>query len=192
MLNGIRAALAAVLVGFMAFAAAPAAKADVTWVFQDLPFEDGGILSGSFHLNQYGFPDTWDVTTTDGSILSGYEYITDINSSISNDRTLIIFNHNDPAYHGYIHLTFANPLTDPGPNGLLLTHASYECGSYGTNKGVCTGPIRYFSRDAVGLEGTVGGVPEPATWAMLVIGIGGVGFVLRRSRRLARAEALAA
>jgi hypothetical protein len=34
--------------------------------------------------------------------------------------------------------------------------------------------------------GTGGGVPEPATWAMLILGMGGVGAVLRR-RRLAPA-----
>jgi hypothetical protein len=39
------------------------------------------------------------------------------------------------------------------------------------------------------LQGTadlagVGGVPEPATWAMMLIGFGGLGAVLRRRRSL--------
>jgi hypothetical protein len=33
-------------------------------------------------------------------------------------------------------------------------------------------------------EGTpVGGVPEPATWAMMLLGFGGIGMAMRRSRR---------
>lgn len=31
---------------------------------------------------------------------------------------------------------------------------------------------------------TVGGVPEPATWAMMLVGLGGLGSVLRRRRTL--------
>jgi hypothetical protein len=35
-------------------------------------------------------------------------------------------------------------------------------------------------------EGTpVGGVPEPATWAMMLLGFGGIGMAMRRSRRSA-------
>ncbi len=29
-----------------------------------------------------------------------------------------------------------------------------------------------------------GGVPEPATWAMMILGLGGVGATLRRRRRM--------
>jgi hypothetical protein len=33
------------------------------------------------------------------------------------------------------------------------------------------------------LDETIGGVPEPATWAMMLLGFGAVGFGMRRSRR---------
>ncbi len=39
-------------------------------------------------------------------------------------------------------------------------------------------------------EGVTGGVPEPATWAMMILGFGAAGSVLRR-RRAAVAGALA-
>jgi hypothetical protein len=39
--------------------------------------------------------------------------------------------------------------------------------------------------------GNVGGVPEPATWAMLMLGVGLTGAVLRRSRQSAGALAAA-
>ena len=38
---------------------------------------------------------------------------------------------------------------------------------------------------AVGLFGTTSTVPEPAAWAMLVLGLGGIGAVLRRRERAA-------
>ena len=43
---------------------------------------------------------------------------------------------------------------------------------------VAGGTIRYATLDI----GSVGGVPEPATWAMMIIGFGGAGAMLRRRR----------
>ena len=34
-----------------------------------------------------------------------------------------------------------------------------------------------------GLFGAISAVPEPATWAMMLIGFAGLGFALRQSRR---------
>lgn len=31
--------------------------------------------------------------------------------------------------------------------------------------------------------GAVGGVPEPATWGMMLLGFAGIGLVIRRSRK---------
>ncbi|MES3027405.1 MAG: PEPxxWA-CTERM sorting domain-containing protein [Pseudomonadota bacterium] len=43
---------------------------------------------------------------------------------------------------------------------------------------VAGGEIRYATLEL----GSVGGVPEPATWAMMIIGFGGAGAMLRRRR----------
>jgi hypothetical protein len=40
-----------------------------------------------------------------------------------------------------------------------------------------------LSSVAVDLYGTGGGVPEPATWALMLVGVGGVGVALRRRGR---------
>ena len=52
----------------------------------------------------------------------------------------------------------------------------------------------YYAQDGVlatGLVGTVplSGAPEPATWAMMLLGLGGMGAVLRSRRRMATASA---
>ena len=58
--------------------------------------------------------------------------------------------------------------TTPGTLSLSNFHDRYQSLSVGTGSG--TG-------------GWVPGVPEPATWAMMLLGFGGIGFSMRRSRR---------
>ena len=41
-----------------------------------------------------------------------------------------------------------------------------------------------MSYDPVGTPAPQGAVPEPATWAMMLLGFGGIGMALRRSRRV--------
>ncbi len=40
-----------------------------------------------------------------------------------------------------------------------------------------------YEYDSTGLSATISAVPEPATWAMMLLGFGGLGAVLRHSRR---------
>lgn len=62
---------------------------------------------------------------------------------------------------------------------------------YSNNAGVSLtlpGNVSYTSASGVFLTGSpaVGGVPEPATWAMMIVGFGFVGAVLRRKRTVTR------
>jgi hypothetical protein len=41
-----------------------------------------------------------------------------------------------------------------------------------------------FTRDVTGVAGAGGGVPEPAAWALMLAGFGGLGVMLRRRRLL--------
>lgn len=40
----------------------------------------------------------------------------------------------------------------------------------------------YWHIDDISVQGLAGGVPEPATWAMMILGLGAVGAALRRRR----------
>ncbi len=45
----------------------------------------------------------------------------------------------------------------------------------------------YWRLDDVSVQAAVSGVPEPATWAMMILGFGAAGFVLRRRKATATA-----
>ena len=45
--------------------------------------------------------------------------------------------------------------------------------------------------DNVSVTGVLGAIPEPATWAMLLIGFGAIGATLRSARRKATSSAIA-
>ena len=67
-------------------------------------------------------------------------------------------------------------LLDGGSNALVRN----------TNTGVL-GQYRFTVRNGVVDPGDPGAIPEPATWAMMIIGFGAAGTVLRRRRTLALA-----
>jgi len=46
-----------------------------------------------------------------------------------------------------------------------------------------TSPIKEFKQNSVTLGSVPAPVPEPATWALMLLGFGGMGMALRRSRR---------
>jgi hypothetical protein len=61
---------------------------------------------------------------------------------------------------------------------------SYDFGGYGVNKVVFSSSGNSFEFDS--LAGSVAGVPEPATWAMMILGFFGLGSMVRRRRAMLR------
>lgn len=72
-------------------------------------------------------------------------------------------------------LSFANPITSVTFNHFIVRYLSVQGTTLGNSAiGLGTG--------GGGFDGEGGGVPEPATWAMLLSGFGLVGFAARRRR----------
>jgi hypothetical protein len=160
------------------------AASATTWILTNVALDDGGLINGSFSvapdgdgiLRLTGFS----VTTSSGTTLSGDTYTPDINGYLLNNDTEVVFNH-FPNYDGALNLQFARTLAYSGTNAIQggFEGPSYECGGYEQGDLSCQfKPIRYVDE---GFSATA--VPEPATWSLMLLGVGGLGFAMRRERR---------
>ena len=89
--------------------------------------------------------------------------------------------------------TYDGMLTNGGTAGLINNVQNFVItGGTGQFTGatgafIGTGTIRFGNGLPVGtlaFSGEVGGVPEPATWGMLIVGMGAVGATMRRRSRV--------
>ena len=169
-------ALFAALLGFSLVGNVSAAKADVVWDVSGT-FIGGGTFTGSFAIDQYGFLDSsyaYSITTTAGGGFTGFTY----NASDSYWSNGTFYVDAQPGYQQDLHLVFADSLLVPLANNPIVTGGeSYECVGSFSCYNQSAGAIRYVG------TGIASAVPEPATWAMLVLGFIGVGFVAYRGKR---------
>ena len=94
-------------------------------------------------------------------------------------------------------LRFANQ-TDPFTSAALTSQTGFVGFTAGdvtlTNAGVLrldVGPAAFSDGNQIRIAlSNVAAVPEPATWAMLLVGFGAVGYSMRRSPREARLQAV--
>ena len=155
---------------------AVAQAADITWNVSGT-FNDGGTLTGSFNINQYGYLDGYDLTTSGGS-MPGIGY-TPANSYFANGN---FYFDAQPGYQGDLHLEFLNSLSVASANNPILggnPGPSFECqGSYSCfdQQG---GTTRFLAEGAA----SAAGVPEPAVWAMMFLGFFGMGSAIRAINR---------
>ena len=169
--------------------AATTAKADVVWTLTDVALDDGTLLNGHFTINVYGFLDNdWQLTTQNGT-LPGASYLPVINSVDVTSTTVGFLPPGSP-YQGILFLTFQDPLTLPEAHNNIVGGTpgpSYECFGYLCDPAFGpVGVIRYVlgQADRGGAASFASAVPEPSTWAMMILGFLGVGFVsYRRSTK---------
>jgi hypothetical protein len=166
-----RVAPRALLFALAAFAVANPASADLIYTFDPsthFTFEDldSAVLTGTFALNLPG--DNLDsagiVVTGTGRETGTYEpLISDVNALIYVDSTTL-------------NELFLNFNDDLGVPVLQLTSVEWTGGA-----------SRSFADELGGGARLPTAAPEPSTWAMMLLGFAGIGFVAIR-RKAARAE----
>jgi hypothetical protein len=156
------------------------ARADVITQFalNGITFQDGGTASGSLTLDTTS--DTVlavNITTTSGSILSGtaysssgFEYFNGVDSFIFRTNSAPVL----PRYE--IYFSTSGPLSLTSPNSLHIFGGTYE--QLCDIGGGCL--PRLFLTGS--LDPVVAAVPEPSTWAMLLLGFAGIGFMAYRRK----------
>lgn len=155
----MRLSLAALLL----IVSATAHAVPVTWTFQNVVFEDGGTLAGSFtyDADTVSYSDV-NVTTTAGSAAPGATYLFQdaFFPLFGPDNTWFSpVNGGDATGEYSVHLSFLEDLTNAG--GTIALNSSFE--------GICTASncingdiLRYVT------SGSVTAVPVPAAvWLML-------------------------
>jgi hypothetical protein len=126
----------------------------------DGTFFETALLSGNFNLGSASTI-TFNVQSDDDAFV----YV---------DGTLIGQN---PGIHGVTGANFTSDSLGVGGHNIEIFYADREN----------TGAFLSVSLVSEGITVTPGGVPEPATWGLMVVGFGGLGAMMRRRRSVALA-----
>lgn len=146
------------------------------WYFHDVVMSGGTSLNGNFTTNPAtGALEAWDITMNGGPYGTGSGYL--FSSSIANHPTS-----DGPSNYGItndgtngINFNFIDPLNS-GLTHVAVVFDNFYCGA-------CGG---YYVSGGSGFAATI---PEPASWAFLLAGFGGMGAALRSRRRAVTGQA---
>jgi hypothetical protein len=159
---------------FMAVGAS-GARADILWTV-DGTFTDGTTVTGTFSINTYGYLDNnFSLTTQAKGDFGAFNY-TASDSYYSNGTFYVDA---QPGYQQDLHLAFLYALTNPNPNNPIVggnPGPSYECINSYSCYVPSGGEVRYID------SGFASSVPEPSTWAMMILGFLGIGFAAYRRK----------
>ena len=157
----------------------------------------GGIVV----LSTYGLSSSWAVT---GGIQdAGYSPF-DVNGSTDVTGSLSLVVPSDPIFNGvnlgavsfFHNSNYANPTLDSGAtllatdgNGVAMIAVNSNRNVYGFNifpgSGFGTSQETYKVFANALSSSAIRSVPEPATWAMMLLGFAGIGLTMRRKQRSA-------
>jgi hypothetical protein len=164
----IAAACAAALVSIMA--ASPSQAALVNWTLSNGLFDDGGTFSGAFTIDTTADTVTnWNIVTTAGTggFAATYAPGGFFSSALDNGGSPVFTQYLGGPFG--VGLEFTN-LPFLG-SGKVLSLAGDETVLF-----VGLYPVA----DRAIVQGTASAVPEPGEWAMMLVGLGVMGAVLRR------------
>ena len=181
--SAVPAAAAVVQGDFRAESDLPSYSARGPKVYQNLD----AVLGAGYELGSGHFvanPSSW----SGGVVFADWDASTNILTLFSQDRwdfqtfnftvNNILFD-SAQAISGITHI--GGSLTTTG----IVPTLGFTGNSVSIN--YASGPVFNFTGNSaqfqVALTDLAGGVPEPATWAMLIVGFGAVGVAARRSRR---------
>jgi hypothetical protein len=173
----IRLAVGAAALATMIAAGQSSQAAIVNWTLSDGEFSDGGAFAGTFTFDTGTDSITaWDITTTGPGRASmhygpGGDLLT-FNSATDNGGPNFFFE--DLFNSAGFNLSNLS-LSVPGTVTNLIGSEGFVSLGFIHDVHLVTGG------EAVGV--LAGGVPEPATWAMMILGAGLAGASLRRNRR---------
>lgn len=158
----------------------------------DISFGNGGGFSAGF---DYGPPDGGASGTAARAILDpaagfgtdgylDYEAQTTIVNSVLNLNWDIMVAAASPTNFGQADLSLTHPFTYTfGPNDIAVGQALYEIDAFTVQ---ALPAYAYASLTPTSMIVTVSGVPEPASWAMMLAGVAGLGAALRRRSLVSR------
>lgn len=160
-----------VALALAALAAAPASAASFAYDINGGTFSDGTTFGGSFTYDDVSNSITAFNVITNTGVLPAFTYTSATAASYNGGgvgpNNFILLANNGGRYFNF---SFASSLSSGLAQSISTTN-SYDCNNCGTFRRVTAGSIL-----------TTAAVPEPATWAMMLLGFGGIGMALRRRK----------
>lgn len=173
-----KAPVALALTALAAVLSASPAEAAIDYNITAGTFADGGTFSGTFTFDDsIGFVTNFDITTSSTAFFTGQRYTQSTGfagNNINPTGSTVLFGNTVTDY--YIQLMFSSPLAS-GLSGSIT--GNYECNNCGTFRFVTGGTYSQAGANEI----SQGAVPEPSTWAMMLVGFGAIGYGMRRRRQ---------
>lgn len=161
-----------------------AQAAVIQWNLNGVTLNDGGTIAGTFSTDSdSGNLVSFDITTTLGTQQNGFHYTNASSRILGNNiygpNSFAVANVN-PSLQPLLQLSFANSLNQTNASNSLVGHFNRFGGTLECTANTCTN-LRTIT---AGYAQSVTPVPEAETYAMMLAGLGLLGFMARRKKNV--------